>query len=39
MRTVLLTFSKLKLERARNLGEFGVVIIIAVVRNRTQKGL
>jgi hypothetical protein len=39
MRTVPLTFSKFKLERTRNLGEFGEVIIITVVRNRGKKGL
>jgi len=39
MRTVRLTFSKFKLERTRNLGEFGGVNISTVVRKRAKKGL
>lgn len=39
MRNVPLIFSKFKLERTRNVGEFGVVIIITVVRKRSKKGL
>jgi len=39
MRTVPLAFSKFKLQRTRNLGEFVGVIIITVGRKRAKKGL
>ena len=39
MRTVPFTFSKFKLERTRNLGEFGGVIIVTVVGKRAKKEL
>jgi hypothetical protein len=39
MRTVPLAFSKFKLERRRNLGEFVEVIIISVGRKRAKKGI
>jgi hypothetical protein len=39
MRTVPLTFSKFKLERTRNVGEFRGVIIITILGKRAKKGL
>jgi hypothetical protein len=39
MRNVPIIFSEFKLERTRNLGEFGGVIIITIVRKRSKKGL